>query len=359
MSIFQDIRYALRLLLKTRVSTTVAVLSLALGIGATTAIFSVVYAVLVDPYPYVGADRIGMPHLMNRKGDQGTVDYTMTEYLELQARAKSVESMIALNRRNVVMTEAGLPEVVIQEDFSPNAFEFFGVPPLFGRAFSPQDAGGESKVEPVAVLSYSFWQRHFSGQRDVLGQQLRLDDKFFTVVGVLPLRFTWHDADVYVPMQLRPSTEERVGLVIKVKPGIPKEQVDAEFQSFHEKFFRKSSLLLLSRTSLPHRVHVGQRRDPRQVRQHAFGAAGRRGIPAVDRLRQRRESPAGARQRAPRRNRGARRSGCRPQAGDPATPNRKRDPLRGRRRARRGPCLWRPESGGGADAANTRCRTRP
>ena len=240
MSIFQDIRYALRLLVKSRVSTTVAVLSLALGIGATTAIFSVVYAVLVDPYPYAGADRIGMPHLMNRKGDQGTVDYTMTEYLELQARAKSVESMIALNRKHVVMTEAGLPEAVVQEDFSPNAFEFFGVPPLFGRAFSPQDAGGESKVEPVAVLSYSFWERHFSGRRDVLGQQLRLNDKFFTVIGVLPVRFTWHDADVYVPMELHPSTEQRVGLVIKVKPGIPKEQVNAEFQSFHEKFLKAS-----------------------------------------------------------------------------------------------------------------------
>jgi predicted permease len=236
MSIFQDIRYALRLLVKSRVSTTVAALSLALGIGATTAIFSVVYAVLVDPYPYTGADRIGMAHLMNRKGDQGTTGYTMTEYLEMQARAKSVETMIALNRNNVVMTEAGLPEAVVQEDFSPNAFEFFGVPPLFGRTFSPQDAGGESKIEPVAVLSYLFWERHFSGRRDVLGQQLRLNDKFFTVVGVLPVRFTWHDADVYVPMELHPSTEQRVGLVIKVKPGIPNEQVNAEFQSFHEKF---------------------------------------------------------------------------------------------------------------------------
>jgi predicted permease len=240
MSIFQDIRYALRLLVKSRVSTTVAVLSLALGIGATTAIFSVVYAVLVDPYPYVGADRIGMAHLMNAKGDRGTTGYTMTDYLEMKARAKSVESMIALDRNNVVMTEAGLPEAVVQEDFSTNAFEFFGVPPLFGRTFSPQDAGGESKVEPVAVLSYSFWERHFFGRRDILGHQLRLNDKFFTVIGVLPVRFTWHDADVYVPMELHPNTEQRVGLVIKVKPGIPKEQVNAEFQSFHEKFSKGS-----------------------------------------------------------------------------------------------------------------------
>jgi putative ABC transport system permease protein len=235
MSIFQDIRYALRLLVKSRVSTTLAVLSLALGIGATTAIFSVVYAVLVDPYPYAGAERIGGAHVLNAKGDH-YIGYTIAEYLELKARAKSVESMIVFNRRSVVMTEAGLPEAVIQEDFSPNAFDFFGVPPLFGRTFSPQDAGDESKVEPVAVLSYLFWQRHFSGRRDVLGQQIRLNDKFFTVIGVLPVRFTWNDADVYVPMEIRPGSEERFGLVLKVKPGIPKEQINAEFQSFHEKF---------------------------------------------------------------------------------------------------------------------------
>ena len=252
MSILQDVRYALRLLARARVSTTVAVLSLALGIGATTAIFSVVYAVLVDPYPYAGADRIGFPHLMNSKGDQGTTGYTMTEYLEMSARVKSVESMIAVNRRNVVMTDAGLPEVVVQDEFSSNAFEFFGVPPLFGRTFSsagppqqtigapPPGGNGRSNVEPAAVLSYLFWHRHFAGSRDVLGQHLRLDDKFYTVIGVLPVRFTWEDADVYVPMDLHPRTEERVGIVIKVKPGIPKEQVNAEFQAFHEKYSKES-----------------------------------------------------------------------------------------------------------------------
>ena len=252
MSMVQDIRYALRLLGKARVSTAVAVLSLALGIGATTAIFSVVYAVLVDPYPYVGAERIGFPHLVNSKGDRGTTGYTMTEYLEMSARAKSVESMIATNRNNVVMTDAGLPEAVVQEDFSANAFEFFGVPPLFGRTFSlaappqgtreglAQGSSGESSAERVAVLSYLFWQRHFAGSRDVLGQHLRLNDKFYTVIGVLPVRFTWEDADVYVPMELQPSTEKRVEIVVRMRQGIPKEQFNAEFQAFHGKFSKES-----------------------------------------------------------------------------------------------------------------------
>jgi putative ABC transport system permease protein len=237
MSIFQDIRYALRLLVKSRLSTIVAVLSLALGIGATTAIFSVVYAVLVDPYPYAGAERIGSAHVLNARGDH-YIGYTMAEYLEMQARAKSIEGMILNNRRSVVMTQAGLPEAVIQEDFSPNAFDFFGVPPLFGRTFSSRDAGDESKVEPVAVLSYLFWQRHFSGRRNVLGQQIRLNDKLFTIIGVLPVRFTWNDADVYVPMELHPDAQERFGMVLKVKPGIRRSQVNAEFQTFHEKFVK-------------------------------------------------------------------------------------------------------------------------
>jgi predicted permease len=235
MSILQDIRYAWRLLLKSRVSTAVAVLSLALGIAATTAIFSVVYAVLVDPYPYAGAERIGGPWVMNAKGQKG-IRYTMAEYLEMQARAKSIESIILNDRRSVVMTEAGLPEAVIQEYFSPNAFEFFGVAPLFGRTFSSPDAGDQSKAEPVAVLSYLFWQRHFSGRHDILGQQIRLNDKFFTVIGVLPVRFTWNDADIYVPLEIHPGGDERYGMVLKVKPGVPKAQVNAEFQSFHEKF---------------------------------------------------------------------------------------------------------------------------
>jgi predicted permease len=243
MSIFQDLRYAVRLLIKSRVSTTIAILSLALGIGATTAIFSVVYAVLVDPYPYAGADRIGGPWVMNAKGQHG-VSYTMAEYLEMQARAKSIESIILNDRRPVVMTEAGLPEAAIQEYFSPNAFEFFGVPPLFGRTFSSRDAGDQSKAEPVAVLSYLFWQRHFGGNRDVLGKQIRLNDKYFTVIGVLPPRFTWNDADVYTPIEIHPGGDERYGMVLKVKPGVPKDQINAEFQTLHEKFAKTAPSFL-------------------------------------------------------------------------------------------------------------------
>jgi putative ABC transport system permease protein len=237
MSLNHDLRYALRLLSRSRLSTFLAILSLALGIGATTAIFSVVYAVLIDPYPYTAADRIGFAHLFNAKNDdRGDAAYTLSQYQEMKANAKSVESMILADRRSVALTEHGIPEAVNQEFFSPNAFDFFGVAPLFGRTFHPNDAGDESKVEDVAVLSYLFWQRHFFGRPDVIGQSVRLNDKFYTVIGVLPIRFTWQDADIYTPVAIRPDNEYRYSMVMRVREGIPRPQIDAEFQAFNTKF---------------------------------------------------------------------------------------------------------------------------
>ena len=187
MSFTHDLRYALRLLARSRLSTTLAILSLALGIGAATAIFSIVYAVLIDPYPYAAPDRIGNFYLFDAKGRGNSIGYTMSEYLELKSAVKSVESAILTTQRSVTLTDNSLPEAIVEESFSSNAFEFFGVPPLFGRTFSPADSGDESKVEDVAVLSYLFWQTHYLGQRDVLGKSIRLNDKFYTIIGVLPL----------------------------------------------------------------------------------------------------------------------------------------------------------------------------
>jgi putative ABC transport system permease protein len=237
MFFYQDLRYALRLLIRSRLSTTLAILSLALGIGATTTIFSVLYAVLIDPYPYLGADRIGSPHLFNAENkDQGDPPYTLTQFQEIRANVKSTEAFIVCDRRSVALTERGIPEAVIQEFFSPNAFEFFGVGPLLGRTFHPNDAGDESKVEDVAVLSYKFWQHHFFGHSDVIGQSVRLNDKFYTIIGVLPVRFTWQDADIYTPIPMRPDSEYRWELVMRVKLGVPRQQIDSEFHDYHLKF---------------------------------------------------------------------------------------------------------------------------
>src|ERR1700676_4653377 len=129
MSILQDIRYALRLLVKSRVSTTIAILSLALGIGATTAIFSVVYAVLIDPYPYRAADRIGFLRLTGKKDSSRGVGNSKAQYIDIKSRMRSMEDAAAVDSGEVVMTGTGLAEVVRRAYCSPNFFDFFGVPP--------------------------------------------------------------------------------------------------------------------------------------------------------------------------------------------------------------------------------------
>jgi hypothetical protein len=232
----QDVRYGFRMLLAKPGFTAVAVLSLALGIGATTSIFSVVYAVLIDPYPYRAADRIGSLSLTDKKGGHRGFGYTKAQYLELKSRVRSMEDMAAIDRREVVMSGTGLPQVVEQGVSSPNFFDFFGVPVLFGRAFSQEG--------PVAVISYKFWQNQFQGSREVIGQKMRLDKTVYTIIGVLPVRFTWMDVDAYTPMDMRPSTLDFINVFYRIRAGVTQQQVTAEFQPILEQFRKQGPTYL-------------------------------------------------------------------------------------------------------------------
>ncbi len=160
----QDLRYGSRMLLSKPGFAVVALLSIALGIGATTAIFSVVYAVLIDPYPYRAADRIGQLVLTGKKDNSRGIGYSKAQYLDLKSRARSMEDAAAIDSSEVVMTGSGLAEVVRRGYCSPNFFDFFGVPPLFGRAFTARNAPQNTAPAPVAVLSYKFWQQLFQGR---------------------------------------------------------------------------------------------------------------------------------------------------------------------------------------------------
>ena len=122
----QDLRYGIRMLVAKPGFAAVAVLSIALGKGATTAIFSVVCAVLIDPYPYRAADRIGALVLTGKKDHLRDVGYTKAQYLEMKNRMRSMEDAIAVSPDQVVMTGAGLAQVVMREYCSSNFFDFFG-----------------------------------------------------------------------------------------------------------------------------------------------------------------------------------------------------------------------------------------
>lgn len=234
----QDVRYGWRMLLARPGFTSVAVLSIALGIGATTAIFSVVHAVLMDPYPYRAADRIGWLGTPNPKGGgMWHLNYSPAQYLEVRSRTRAMEDEMAIVRVDAVLGGKDLlPEVVRQENCSTNFFDFFGVPPLLGRVFTAKDFAVGQEPDQVAVIGYKFWQHAFQASRSVIGRKILLSDKEYTIIGVLPIRFTWDDGDTYTPMSIRPGLQEYVDVFYRAKRGVTPQQIAAEFTPMFQVF---------------------------------------------------------------------------------------------------------------------------
>jgi predicted permease len=237
-SVLQDLRFTVRQLLKNKSFTLTAILSLALGIGATTAVFSVVYGVLMDPYPYKDANRMVHVQLLDKDGRmQGLVFNTGPELDELK-QAKCVDQIFMQGGRTVTMTGSQIPVSVQLGEYTPNLFEYMGVPPLLGRQFSSADRS-EGKASPVAVLSYLFWKKQFNASRDVLGKTVELDHKLYTVIGIASPRFTWGDSDVYIPYTPTGDPKDYRNSFIKLKPGVTLEQARAELEPLILQFSKR------------------------------------------------------------------------------------------------------------------------
>jgi predicted permease len=236
---FQDLRYALRQFRKSPGFVITAVLSLMLGIGATTAIFSVIYGVLLDPYPYKNNDR--MVHVqLNDKNGQGPLFLVNSAGYQDLRQAASVDDVFLQQSKQENLTGDQVPVSVEVGLYSPNLFEYMGVPPFLGREFTPADAPGGTAA-PVAVLSYLFWQRQFGASREVIGKSIELDHVLYTVIGVVPPRFTWGDSDVYLPATLTADPHDLWLAFIKLKPGAKFPVAAAEFQMLADRFAKQDS----------------------------------------------------------------------------------------------------------------------
>ncbi len=167
-SLLQDIRYAFRFFRRSPGFVLTAVLSLTLGIGATTVIFSVVYGILLDPYPYKDADRMVHVELRDKSGRGPLLIVNGTQHQELR-KASSIDDVFLMRNMQESLTGAEFPITVQVGLYTPNLFTYMGVPPLLGREFSPADALG-GNAAPVAVLSYLFWQRQYGGSREIVGK---------------------------------------------------------------------------------------------------------------------------------------------------------------------------------------------
>jgi len=228
---FQDISFACRQLVKHRVYAVTAILSMALGIGATAAVYSVLYGVLIDPYPYRNADRIAFITIQNKQGRGEDIPLTLSE-LEQLRRAKSVERAFAQNDTNMIATDGEIPESVKVLEMTGNGLQFLGAPPLMGRLFTAAEAPAGVAPPPVAVISYPFWKTHFAANPDVLGRTLELNQQKYTVIGVVGPRFTWHDSEVYLPMPAGVDPKSRFQALIRLRPGISTEGAAGELASF-------------------------------------------------------------------------------------------------------------------------------
>ena len=292
-TLLQDFRYSLRQLFKNPGFFLTAVLSLALGIGATTAVFSVVYAILMNPYPYANSDR--MVHMRLRDNTQQLRGFGLTGSQWQQIRKSPVvEDAFMEDDWNLTVTGHDLPEDVQGVYLSSNGFDFMGVPPALGRGLMPSDAIDGQEPQPVVVLGYKFWQRHFNGDPAVLGQNLQLVHKNYTIVGVAARRFTWGDGDVYLPLKVTQDPVKAFYVGTRLKAGVTREAAVGALQPLIEQFAKETPKHFPS-DKFPFRCGWAERPICSRSRWHAVSAVQRRGAAAGYRLRKRVHSAAGAR----------------------------------------------------------------
>ena len=232
-ALMKDLRFALRLLGKNPGFTAIAALTLALGIGANTAIFSVVNGALLRPLPYPDSDRLSILTIDRRDlGHRFTV--SKADYLILKERMRSVESLAAFtpDRVNLGGQE---PERISAMWVTADFFSALGVPPILGRSFRPDEDRPGSPL--VAVISHSLWQRRLAGDAGAVGRTIVLNDKSCTVVGVMPPDFmALRKTDIWPILQLDPPTRHSpflYRLVGRLKPGVSPQQLGAELVAMH------------------------------------------------------------------------------------------------------------------------------
>ncbi|HLH56801.1 MAG TPA: ABC transporter permease [Verrucomicrobiae bacterium] len=215
-----DLKSAFRQVYKNPGFSAVAILTLALGIGATTALFSVVYGVLISPYPYAKPGEIWAPGLRTPNSDQTMRHYRPDQFREMSKLSVFADVMATGPARALLAGEFA-PETIGAIRVSGNAFQFLGVAPLFGRTIQPSDIQPSGEPELVAVLSYERWQKLFGDDRNILGKTLKLDDQTYSIIGVMPPRFGWWTDDgLWVPLGLDSRDLRGVFPIVRLKPGV-------------------------------------------------------------------------------------------------------------------------------------------
>ncbi len=236
-----DLKFALRQLRKSPGFTLVAVLTLAIGIGANTAIFTVVHAVMLAPLPYPDANRIVSLRSDNLSENLTNQGFAPAGFRELEKEATSFESLAASRYNYDNLTGVDEPTSLISGLVTQNFFRVLGVRPLIGRTFTPEDAA--AKAGPTVILSYPLWQKYFGGRPEIVGETITLNDEPHEVIGVMPRSFKepFNNAQLWRPFPNQGSenfvANARIwGVIDRVKPGLPPAKVAAELTTVAARF---------------------------------------------------------------------------------------------------------------------------
>jgi predicted permease len=241
--LWQDVRYAVRMLAKSPVFTSIAVLTLALGIGGNTAIFSVVNSVLLKPLPYGDPDRLVILSEKSPQFPEMSVSYP--NYEDWKAQTKSFERLSVFRTDALNLTGTSAPEHLQAKQVSAGFLALLGVHPVLGREFLPEE--DKSGAPPVVMIGYGLWQSKFGGDRQMVGKSIVLSDMSYTVVGVLPEHFWFYTPpDVMTPAGnttalWRTSREMRSGtfVVARLRPGVTESQASAEMRGIADRLAKE------------------------------------------------------------------------------------------------------------------------
>ncbi len=228
----QDVRYALRGFRRDRGFTLLAVVALALGIGATTVIFSVIENVLIEPFPYRAADRLTLIHVNDSTRPEGYYNpsFRLPEFLDIQAQNHVFEDVMGNSGLDILYTDRDGTLQFEGQWVTPNTFEFLGMQPLLGRMITRAD--GDTNAAPVFAMSHRLWKKQFNSDPNLVGKTLVLNGQPRTLVAVMPPRFLLGNADIWVPNNMNRSDPENqrleFWLLARRKPGVTLQQTTSD-----------------------------------------------------------------------------------------------------------------------------------
>src|SRR5215212_9901966 len=230
-TVLQNLRYSVRILIRKPSFTLVAVLTLALGVGATTAIFSVVYATLFEPLPYPKPDQLVM---VWSKANQRRSSVSAGDYLEWKRRVTSFQYLEAWSGGTFNVATDERPEQVQAALMTPGFFRMTGTPMYLGRDFLPEE--GEPGKDRVVVMTHRLWSKYFGADRGIIGRQIRMNGEPYTVIGVTPPGMRDRQpSQLMLPLSFKPEQINHQNHWLRVmgrlKEGVTLQQANAEMQA--------------------------------------------------------------------------------------------------------------------------------